>query len=116
MEDTNSETTSENDASTTAPDVATPPPINSVDATAHQPLVERAAARKLELEALLAKLPATEVTNRSEITFALATVETLLTGDLAHIPAVVAADLNRWLERTKHVGEFPSATPTPPPA
>jgi hypothetical protein len=51
--------------------------INSVDATMGQPLVE----------------------------LALSTIEGLLTGDLKNVPAVVASDMNLWLERHKHLAE-----------
>src|SRR5438045_569480 len=76
---------------------------NSVDATVGQPIVARVMARKHELEALLAALPADEVSVRGDIGLALSTIEDLLSGDLAHVPAIVAADMNRWLERNKHV-------------
>lgn len=78
--------------------------VNSVDATAHQPIVNRVMARKEELERLLETVPEHDRT-RDDIALALSTIEPLLTGDLAHVPAVVAADMNRWLERNKHVGE-----------
>jgi hypothetical protein len=87
-----------------ASDVATHP-VNSVDATAHQPIVERVAARVRELESLLEALPADAASKREEISTALATVKPMLTGDLAKVPPVVGVDLNRWLERNKHVGE-----------
>jgi hypothetical protein len=90
--------------------VAAPlPRINSVDATSGQPMVDRVLARKLELEALLAALPADDRRIRLEIDQALTTINGLLTGDLAKIPAVVVADMNRWLERSKHVAETPNA-------
>ena len=79
-------------------------PVNSVDATAHQPIVDRVTARKEELERLLEAVPADDPSH-NDITLALSTIDPLLTGDLAHVPAVVAADMNRWLERNKHVGE-----------
>jgi hypothetical protein len=79
-------------------------PVNSVDATAHQPIVDRVMARKEELEQLLATV-AEDDRSREDIALALSTIEPLLTGDLSRVPAVVAADLNRWLERNKHVGE-----------
>lgn len=78
---------------------------NSVDATAHQPLVDRVRARTQELEQILAEMPPEATNARGEIETALATVRPMLTGDLAKVPAVVMVDLNRWLERTKHVGE-----------
>jgi hypothetical protein len=97
--------------STTAPD--SPHRINSVDATIGQPIVARVMARKLEFEALLAGLPPDEHAVASDITQTLAAVNELLSGDLEHVPAVVAAELNLWLERGKHVAESaltPAAT------
>ncbi len=78
---------------------------NSVDASVGQPIVARVQARKTELEALLAALPGDELRVRGDINLALNTVNELLTGDLTHVPAVVCADLNRWLEHNKHVAE-----------
>ncbi len=79
--------------------------VNSSDATIGQPLVLRVMQRKAELEGILWNLPEDDIATRSAIDLALATIAPLLTGDLAHIPAVVNADLNRWLERNKHVAE-----------
>jgi hypothetical protein len=95
--------------------------INSVDATTGQPLVARVMARKLELEALLAALPLEDLNARGDIGLALSTIADLLTGDLEHVPSVVAVDMNRWLERTKHVAErntdsAPAETSDAPPA
>ncbi|HLL25075.1 MAG TPA: hypothetical protein VK427_23230 [Kofleriaceae bacterium] len=84
------------------------PHINSVDATMGQPIVARVMARQAELEGILADLPESDVTLRNEITFALDTVAQLLTGDLEQVPAVVVVDMNRWLERNKHLGESPT--------
>jgi hypothetical protein len=77
---------------------------NSVDATRGQPIISRVMARKHELEALLEGLPA-DHHNRVDIDLALGNVDRLITGDLDHLPAVVAAGLNQWLERSKHLGE-----------
>jgi len=79
--------------------------VNSVDATTGQPIVARVNARKAELEASLAALPDTELDGRRDIDLALATINSLLTGDLENVPPVVAADMNRWLERNKHLAE-----------
>ena len=79
--------------------------INSVDATTGQPMVIRVQARKAELEARLKTLREDDLQTRSDIDLALATIGELLTGDLEHIPQVVSADMNRWLERNKHVAE-----------
>jgi hypothetical protein len=95
------------DATPAAPSVDTSPAhvVNSVDATTGQPIVARVNARKLELETLLAALPDTEVDVRRDIDLALATINSLLTGDLENVPPVVAVDMNRWLERNKHLAE-----------
>lgn len=79
--------------------------LNSVDATVGQPIVARVMARKTELEALLAGLPAEDLTARGDIELALTTINDLLTGDLANVPAIVVTDMNRWLERNKHLSE-----------
>jgi len=78
---------------------------NSVDATRGQPLAARILARKNELEDALAELGRHDATERQAIETALATVYLLMTGDLAHPSDVVARDLNRWLERNKHLGQ-----------
>jgi hypothetical protein len=69
---------------------------NTVDATRGQPLTARVFARKDELEDALVDL------RRGD---ALATVYALMTGDIAHPSDVVARDLNRWLERNKHLAQ-----------
>ncbi|MBA3821327.1 MAG: hypothetical protein H0X17_20760 [Deltaproteobacteria bacterium] len=79
--------------------------VNTVDATIGQPLIARVVARKQELEVLLGGLPEDERRERADIEHALGTLESLMTGDLAHVPAVVAVDLNTWLERHKHLAE-----------
>ncbi len=79
--------------------------VNSSDATMGKPIAARVMARKQELEGVLGGLAAEDVRTRSDIELALSTVEELLTGDLANIPAVVASDLNRWLEHNKHLAE-----------
>src|SRR3954447_2071214 len=78
---------------------------NSVDATRGQPLAMRILARKNELEDALAELGPHDTVERQSIETALATVSLLMTGDLAHPSEVVARDLNRWLERNKHLGQ-----------
>lgn len=78
---------------------------NSVDATRGQPLAMRVLARKDELEDVLAELGPHAAVERQEVETALATVYLLMTGDLAHPSDVVARDLNRWLERNKHLGQ-----------
>lgn len=78
---------------------------NTVDATRGQPLAARVIARKNELEDALAELSRHDNYERQSIETALATVYLLMTGDLAHPSDVVAADLNRWLERNKHLAQ-----------
>ncbi len=109
------ESPTESDLETESPDAATtsaadttaalPRHINSTDATAGQPLVARVTARKLELEALLAALPLEDINVRGDIGLALSMISELLTGDLDNVPPVVGVDMNRWLERTKHIAE-----------
>ena len=78
---------------------------NTVDATRGQPLAARVIARKNELEDALAELGRHDTQERQAIETALATVYLLMTGDLAHPSEVVARDLNRWLERNKHLAQ-----------
>jgi hypothetical protein len=79
--------------------------VNSVDATVGQPIVARVMARKHELEALVSRLPDDALRARADIDLALNTINELLTGDLAQVPAVVVADMSRWLETNKHLAE-----------
>jgi hypothetical protein len=79
--------------------------LNSTDATRGQPLAARVLARKDELEDALADLGPYDTPLRQAIETALATVYSLMTGDLAHPSDVVARDLSRWLERNKHLGQ-----------
>ena len=78
---------------------------NSTDATRGQPLAARVLARKNELEDALADLGPHDTLLRQAIETALATVYMLVTGDLAHPSDVIARDLNRWLERNKHLAQ-----------
>jgi hypothetical protein len=71
----------------------------------HPPIAVRGAARKAELEAALEQLPAGDTRMRSDIELALAEVTQWLTGDPANMSHVVSAELNTWLERTKHLAE-----------
>jgi hypothetical protein len=80
--------------------------LNSTDATRGQPLAARVLARKDELETALADLgPHDSPLVRQAIETALATVYTLMTGDLAHPCEAVARALDRWLERNKHLAQ-----------
>ena len=65
----------------------------------------RVTARKLELETVLAGLDPNDSHTRQDIEAALAALEPLLSGDPTAVPAMVVVDMNRWLERTKHLGE-----------
>jgi len=76
--------------------------INPTDATRGQSLKLRVLAHKKALEADLARLGPSD-RSRRPIEAALSQIEGLLTGDLDHIPKVVAEELNRWLEATKYV-------------
>src|SRR5262245_3444382 len=78
---------------------------NTTDATRGLPLAARILARKDELEDALADLGPHDALLRQAIETALATVYTLMTGDLAHPSDVVARELNRWLERHKHLAQ-----------
>ena len=78
---------------------------NTTDATRGQPLWARVLARKDELEDALAEMGPHDAIERQAIETALATVYLLMTGDLAHPSDVVARDLNRWLERNKHLAQ-----------
>jgi hypothetical protein len=78
---------------------------NTTDATRGQPIGARVLARKDELEDALADLSPHDVLLRQAIETALATVYSLMTGDLAHPSEVIARDLNRWLERNKQLAQ-----------
>jgi hypothetical protein len=78
---------------------------NSTDATRGQPLVLRVLHRKNELEDALADLGRGDTLLRQAIEMALSRVYLLITGDLAHPSELLARDLNRWLERNKHLAQ-----------
>lgn len=78
---------------------------NSTDATRGMPLADRVLQRKSELEDALADCGPHDMLLRQAIETALATVYQLMTGDLAHPSDVIARDLNRWLERNKHLAQ-----------
>jgi len=83
-----------------------PPLPNTTDATQGLPLAVRAEIRRDELRELLGMLPATEERMRSDIEIALASVDMMLTGDVEHLSEATAAEVNRWLEGSKHLGEL----------
>ena len=66
-------------------------------------IIDRVVSRKLELETALAS--ATDVKMRDEISAALASISQLMTGDLTKVPPVVSVDMNKWLERHKHLAK-----------
>ena len=76
---------------------------NTTDATRGQPLAARVLARKAELEDALADCGRHETLRRTALETALAGIYSLITGDLAHPPDVIARALNNWLERNKHL-------------
>jgi hypothetical protein len=77
---------------------------NSTDATRGSSLRSRVETRMKELELALSTLEPGDRA-RPDIETALAGVRGLLTGDLDHIPYVVATELSSWLETNKHVNE-----------
>src|SRR5512140_2576133 len=81
------------------------PVENSTDATRGEPIATRARARKAELEMAHDLLPVSEQRARADIEVALAEVNQWLAGDVEHLSHVTAAELNKWLERTKHLAE-----------
>lgn len=78
---------------------------NTTDATRGQPLAARVYRRKDELEDALADLHPREVMLRQTIETALTTIYSLITGDIAHPSDLIARNLNRWLERNKHLAQ-----------
>jgi hypothetical protein len=77
----------------------------TTDSTRGQPLAARVLARKDELEDALAELGPHDAIERAAIETALTTVYALMTGDLAHPSSIVARELNRWIERNKHLAQ-----------
>ena len=77
---------------------------NTTDATRGLRLCDRVLARKNELEDALADIGPRDLLHRQQIETALATVYSLITGDIVRPSDVIARDLNRWLERNKHIG------------
>ncbi len=78
---------------------------NTTDATRGQPLAARVYQRKDELEDALADLGPHDCLLKQAIETALATIYSLMTGDMVHLSDVIARDLNRWLERNKHLAQ-----------
>ena len=78
---------------------------NSTDDTRGEPLGIRAQKRQSELRDLLATLPEDALRERSDVSVAIGAVDELLTGDPAQLAESTAAEINRWLENTKHLCE-----------
>ena len=82
--------------------------MSSTDATRGQPLADRIAARRRELEAGRERLaPGDRV--REDIETALNELLALMPTPIQPIPAVVAVQLSRWLELNKHLDVRPDA-------
>lgn len=89
-----------------APSISTP----TSTSTSNPSLRLRVEDRKAEIEADLAQ--ASDDRIRQDLQDALSQVEGLLTGNLDKIPMVVAAELSKWLEVSKYLGEqHPSMAP-----
>ena len=75
-----------------------------------QSLLHLVEARKKDLEALLAKSPndpSRDPSHAGAVEAAINAIKTLLTGDLKDINPHTAAELNVWMESTKHLCETP---------
>jgi hypothetical protein len=79
-----------------------PEATTTTDETRGQPLAARVQSRVAELQAAVEGL-GEETIERREIELALATAESLTTGDLSHPSDVVAMRLSEWLERNKYL-------------
>ena len=79
--------------------------LNTTDATRGLPLPMRVMQRRSELEDALADCGPRDVLLRTAIETALATAYSLLTGDFTHPSDVVAREMNKWLERNKHLAQ-----------
>jgi len=66
-------------------------------------LADRVLARKIELEDALADCSHHDESLRHAIETALAGVNQLVTGDIAHPSSVVSRALTRWLERHRYL-------------
>jgi hypothetical protein len=93
---------------------ATPAAGTITDATRREPLAIRAQKRKAELEKALLRLPREDLRARAEIAQALTSVGDSLTGSHDHRSYMTAAELNRWLETTKHLAETATPADTQP--
>jgi hypothetical protein len=77
---------------------------NTTEMLRGHPLAERVLARQAELEDALAHLGPDDSVEIATIETALATLASLLTGDVTHPTDVVARDLNTWLQRNRYLG------------
>jgi hypothetical protein len=86
---------------------ATTAPVESevkLAAEAHPSLREQCEARQKELRAAVDRLDDDGSRTRRDIEAALGALDELLTGNLDHIPPVVAAQMSKWLESSKYLG------------
>jgi hypothetical protein len=88
---------------------------NQIQGTANVTLVAQVEARQAELTRELAGTSHSAST-RADIESALATLPTLLTGDLTQLPDMVSRDLIRWLDTSKYLGVHGDAPAPPVPA
>ncbi|MBK9035450.1 MAG: hypothetical protein IPL61_30035 [Myxococcales bacterium] len=73
--------------------------------------MERVQQRRAELA--LDLTGAVSTSTRADLEAAMASVDALLTGDLAELPGVVKNDLARWLETNRYLGlKAAAAEPT----
>ena len=80
----------------------TPRVVNASDATRGEPLAILARARRAELERALAAVPAGDARARHDLEVALAAIDGMLADDdIERLPAPTAAELHRWLEKSK---------------
>ena len=79
---------------------------NSTDAARGEPLAVRAQKRKAELALALEKIPVEDLRARNDIELAISSIDSHLTGDVAHLSDATASELSRLLESVKHLAEF----------
>ena len=75
-----------------------------------QAILHRVEARKKDLEATLARAPndpVREPSHAASVEAAISALDGLLSGDLTNINPATAAELNQWLESSKHLCEVP---------
>lgn len=87
---------------------------NSTDATRGEPLAMRARERRADLLRALDDVALDHPRVRRDIEAAVSAIDALLTGDDAHLTDATAAEINRWLESSKHLGERAPNAPIAP--